>query len=85
MSIIRVYNSIKNGSRMINLTYVSSAYLNKNIIKLYKSNEREGIFGTILFFGGGDSKYEQVVFNTEEDAKKEWESITSALQSYYSR
>lgn len=79
MSIIKIYNVLNNkGKKMLNLTYVSTAHLYNNRIKFYKSTER-----SFILFGGGGTETEELVFETEKEAKIEFDSICNTLKSYY--
>ena len=84
MSIIRIYNATKGGSRLINLKFVSTIHLENNTIKMFKTTERKSIGGSFLFFGGGETEVEVVEFNTNTEAKEEFDSISKSLKKYYS-
>jgi hypothetical protein len=85
MSIIRFFDAISGGRRMINLTYVSTAVLKGSRIKLYKANQRESIAGNFLFFGGGGTEVEEIQCANETEAQKEFESICNSLKQYYDK
>jgi hypothetical protein len=83
MTLIKIFSTTLGGLRMINLTYVSTMHLNKNKIQLFKSSEKSEIGGNFLFFFGGKTNIEEITYNTENDAKTDFNEMTKSLEDYY--
>ena len=83
MSLIRVYNGVKGGLRMVNLFYVSTVQLKDNEIKLYKNGDRDSLIGSFIVFEGGKTSTESITFNSNEEAKKEFNNIIDVLKKKF--
>ena len=84
-SLLRVYNSKQ--PQMINLTYVQRIDIVNNNLKFWFSNNKDTI-GSFIFGFGWVNTYKQpdisYSFETPQDAKKEFDTIQSELNQYYS-
>jgi hypothetical protein len=78
MSIIRVYNALKGGKSLINLSRISSIQYYKNQILFWRTERDDMFLGT-----GGGNKREEVTFKNDEEAEKEFNSIIQSLENYY--
>ena len=70
---------------LINLTKVSRIELNDNTLKFIISYEKDFTFGSVLLFAGGGPTVQRVTFDTQQEAKKEFDDVRKQLEDYYKK
>lgn len=64
-------------SELINLTHISKIEVKKNRLYFTMAHEKK------FFFGGGGNVIKYIHFDTENDAKQEFDSIHEQLNIFY--
>lgn len=69
-----------NGQRLINITKMASINLDDNKLTFVYNNVKKPIVGSFIMFTGGDNKAETFTYGSNEEAKKEFDSIMYHLK-----
>ncbi len=85
MSLLRVFNNVKGGKYLLNLTKVSSIDLTNKTISFTLAHERNNIMGSFLWITGGKNRTLNYVYNSAEEAQKEFDNIIKDLNNYYKK
>ena len=85
----RVYNFVHQifkteSAELINLTKVSRVELKNKCIKFHL-DEKDDIFGNFIMFYGGGSITKRLYYNTNEEAKHEFEDIQKQLDQIHKK
>lgn len=49
------------------------------------SNEKNSIGGNFIFFSGGIHFFERIHFDTEEEAKTDFDDVVKQFENYYKK
>ena len=81
-SIYRLFPTVKNGQKIIDLTKMASITLEGKELTFVYNNVKNDIAGTFIFFSGGHNKSESYTYRTEEDAQSSFNSIKNDLEKF---
>ena len=85
----RVYNFVHRifkteTTELIMLNKVANIELKNKVIK-FTMDEQNSFFGNFIIFSGGGSIKKHIHFDTNEQAKKEFEDIQNHLTEFYKK
>ncbi len=85
MSLLRILNNGKGGKYLLNLTKVSTIDLTNNTISFTLAHDRNNIMGSLIWITGGENRTLNYVYNSAEEAQKEFDNIIKDLNNYYKK
>jgi hypothetical protein len=83
-SLIRIFGTVKGGLQIINLSKTTSIELYKTDITI-TYDRKFPISGNFLWFSGGYNISETYSYKTEENARKDFDSMHEILNNYYKK